>query len=78
MIQESTCRHGVCRKVVVRTLNALGYRSGVSFSLNDPERINEMTSELKLVKPVELVRHTSQGERVSKITDTEEGREEVQ
>ena len=37
-----------------------------------------MTSELKLVKPVELVRHTSQGERVSKITDTEEGREEVQ
>ena len=57
VLQESTCRHGARRKVAARTLNALGYRSGLSCSLNDPERINDMTSELKFVKSVEFVRH---------------------
>ena len=47
----------ITSKVVTRTLNKLGYRSGLSCSLNDPERINDMTSELKFVQSVEFVRH---------------------
>ena len=57
VLQESTCRHGSRRKVVTRSLNKLGSRSGLSCSLNDPERINDMTSELKFVQSVGFVRH---------------------
>ena len=53
ILQESTCRHGKRRKVAARTLDALGYASGISGFLNDSGRLEQIRSKLQFAASIE-------------------------
>ena len=53
VLQQSTCRHGVRRKVAKRTLNALGGISGLSGPVNGPKQIKELKVDLEFADSLE-------------------------
>ena len=53
ILQESTCKHGKRRKVAARTLDALGYASGISGFLNDSGRLAQIRSKLEFAMSIE-------------------------
>ena len=69
VLQESTCRHGQRRRVSKRTLNALGYASGMCGRLNDPKRREEIESSLKFVDSVEQVRFKQKQQAKAKTVE---------
>ena len=60
VLQQSTCRHGVRRKVVKRALTAIGGVSGMCGILNGGEQLKEIKAGLEFAKSYEEIRHAEQ------------------
>ena len=56
VLQQSTCKHGVRRKVAKRVLNSLGTVSGLCTVLNDREHIEELKAGLQFAQSFEEIR----------------------
>lgn len=57
VLQQSTCRHGMRRRVARRSLNALGGVSGVAGFLNDEKQMDEIKQKLKFAESLEELKH---------------------
>ena len=56
VLQQSTCKSSMRRKVAKRTLTALGGASGMARVLNGPDELRELKVNLKFVQSIEEVR----------------------
>lgn len=56
VLQQSTCKSDVQRKVAKRTLTALGGASGMCGVLNGPEELKKLKSHLRFAQSIEEVR----------------------
>ena len=57
VLQQSTCKSGVRRKVAKRALTALGGVSGLARFVNDPEQLAAIRANLQFAESLEDVKH---------------------
>ena len=68
VLQESTCKVSMWRKVAKRTLTALGSASGMCGILNGPEQLKKLKANLQFAKSIEECR-AREKELKQKATD---------
>ena len=56
VLQQSTCKSSMRRKVAKRTLTALGGASGMARVLNGPDELRELKANLQFAQSIEEVR----------------------
>lgn len=72
VLQQSTCKSGVRRKVAKRALTALGGVSGLARFVNDPEQLAAIRANLQFAESLEDVKHI---ERESKRMKAKKARD---
>ena len=75
VLQQSTCRHGKRRRVAKRTLNALGWGSGLCGIVNGPDQLRELKSGLQFADSFEQIKHAEKKRKLA-IADSNRQKKE--
>ena len=78
VLQESSCKHGVRRKVAKRSLNALGQASGVCGLLNNSKKLKEIRAGLEFAVSFEEIRAAEKEKKKTSMLKKKKSIEEAE